>query len=338
MVKVRCKCGRFTREIPCGASAKSESSTGTAMSCDVSCVLKEREEKLKDAFGVKETSESSAFGNVPYSTAMLKIANAQQKWCTQVEGIMREFMESNDHPTMFFKPMRREQRAFVHELAESYGLFSESQDPEPKRSVFVAKKSTSGAPDMLLTEAIKLYQTHLNKTVKIPLKKSLGNPEPVAITYNAILMDDCLEGVTRDDLDEVVRPHFLRKRLLYGFQWLDKGKYLIVPEAFMRKSQQKENALTDICAGLQDVCKKMFLANTVNLVKIDIDYNIEKVESLQSHSDDGDFEQSNTKEEISGNEASAISCTSDEATQEIPEESATENGVGMPDPQEITIY
>ena len=38
-----------------------------------------------------------------------------------------------------FKPMQANQRAFIHALAEDYGLDSESQDPEPHRHVCIFK-------------------------------------------------------------------------------------------------------------------------------------------------------------------------------------------------------
>lgn len=59
-------------------------------------------------------------------------------------------------PTHHFKPMKSIQRRFIHELAESWKLKSQAQDPEPKRSVFVKVTLDSTIPNINLENALKI--------------------------------------------------------------------------------------------------------------------------------------------------------------------------------------
>jgi transcriptional repressor NF-X1 len=55
--------------------------------------------------------------------------------------------------------MKRDERQVVHELAEHYGLASESQDPEPQRNVViyrgVIKSAIPKIPKPTLTEYMR---------------------------------------------------------------------------------------------------------------------------------------------------------------------------------------
>lgn len=310
--QVKCRCGRMTKTVPCGASVDKESVAGTPISCDVSCVLKERDERLKSAFNITSNSAESDMANVPYSDEVLKIASVQEKWCLQVEGIMREFM-SNERRSMSFKPMRREQRAFVHELAECFGLFSESQDPEPKRSVFVSKKPNSASPEMSLAQGIRRFQAHKRATTKIPLKV-----ESTKKNLNAILIQDCIEGTTRDMVDDVVRPLFGESDMLYSIQAVNKTKYLVVPEAFMRSSDDKEEKLQQVALKLSTICREMFISNVVKMVRINIDYDIVREESVESISNESSSKESIEESDEGNNEkANAFSETLDKDFSEM---------------------
>lgn len=59
-------------------------------------------------------------------------------------------------PSHHFKPMKSIQRRFIHELAESWKLKSQAQDPEPKRSVFVKVNPESTIPNINLETAVKI--------------------------------------------------------------------------------------------------------------------------------------------------------------------------------------
>lgn len=73
--------------------------------------------------------------HIPYSQVTLDLFKDSPKFCQQYEREFRVFASDDKEKRMRFKPMQATQRAFIHALAEDFGLDSESQDPEPHRHV-----------------------------------------------------------------------------------------------------------------------------------------------------------------------------------------------------------
>lgn len=283
MVKLKCKCGRIKRDVPCGASATRESCVDTVLECEVSCVIKEREEQLSQAFGfdLKSNENKVDVNDIPYTSKTLKTYKLQQKWCSNIESILNKFLKSDDS-SYHFKPMRREQREFVHEIAEAYLLFSESQDPDPHRSVFVTKRSDSSIPSMSLEQSLAAYERHLRESTKVLKKASSPQVKPKAPDYNAILIEDCIFGVTRPDLEETIIPLLNEHKLIKNpeLSWIGADKYLIIPEAHMSISRTVETELKSVVPLLKAMLNMKFLANTVKLVQLDDTFTITSTEEV----------------------------------------------------------
>lgn len=64
-------------------------------------------------------------------------------------------------PSHHFSPMKSIQRRFIHEMAQSWGIKSQAQDPEPKRSVLVKATHQSHLPNVDLTQALAIYEKYL---------------------------------------------------------------------------------------------------------------------------------------------------------------------------------
>lgn len=57
---------------------------------------------------------------------------SRQGFCNNIEMLLIEFI-NGEKPALHLPVMKRPQRQFAHELAEAFGLRSESLDEEPKR-------------------------------------------------------------------------------------------------------------------------------------------------------------------------------------------------------------
>lgn len=173
IVEIRCPCGRKKENIICGANLTTESNETTdQLECDEQCEIYKRHQQLKEAFGIGKTvneinntsvdnyAENSGdtememdklkmllpnatkFNELelPFTESVIYTYGKQTKWCQNIEDTLNRLMDTPDRDSLHFKPMRAEQRSFVRQLAQSFNLYSESQDREPKRSVFVKKQ------------------------------------------------------------------------------------------------------------------------------------------------------------------------------------------------------
>jgi hypothetical protein len=133
-VTVRCDCGLHKQEIPCLATSTEQSRGLKNLPCDDLCARTERNRKLAEALDIDTTASFREPENVKggYQLRTLEFFNSNRTWCQEIEGNFREFLRGN---TMrhAFKPMTAVKREFVHELAEAYGLDSDSVDHEPFR-------------------------------------------------------------------------------------------------------------------------------------------------------------------------------------------------------------
>lgn len=295
-VEQTCQCGRVKKKVWCNASATHTSAAEIVLNCDVSCVVKEREEKLREAFGMTIDGPPITLDDLAYPVHAVRIASVQQKWCAGIETTLKEFMAS-DKASMLFKPMRREQRQFVHEMAEAYGLYSEGQDPEPYRGVFVKKKQNSKVPTSSLNDAILHYEKYLadqkknkSKPAELLNASSMDQNTQQMATFNAMIIDDCLAGVTKLDLEDLVVPVFKDRGVNVTLKWLSGVKYMVVPEAYMRMSKATEAAFIDAWKTLKEQSRSMYLANTVRVVSIDQNFVVtkvmddaEKIENTEDH-------------------------------------------------------
>lgn len=202
--------------------------------CDESCEKERRNKLLFEALGLnpartKETEISLKMRSVEgiYSPFVLKLYAAQPTWCMSIEDIFKQLLSetiesrfslmsnSDLKQSYHFRPMKEVQRHFIHELAESWGLFSESHDREPKRSVFIKLLNTSKIPDILLGEAHKINQQYKASEKKKAAEKATAlhlrenNIKNREISdkfkyYNGIIINDVFFGVTVETVDSAV--------------------------------------------------------------------------------------------------------------------------------------
>ena len=271
--------------------------------CDEVCIKEHRNKLLFEALGLnpartKETEISIKMKRVQsiYTQFVLNLYSKQTVWCSSIEDILRKVLTSaND--TNFrqmknsqlkqghnFRPMKPIQRRFVKELADAYGLFSESHDPEPNRSVFVKLLNTSSLPDMDLSEAYAVYKEFKEIEKKKATERSIkildannntGYHDENSINdskvqynyYNGIIIKDVYFGITVEtvdaalynlwnlkdnETDEKVFPLIKKGKV----EFINEGMYVFYGEDIIEELLDAEN-ITDVKSQYETQIKSL---------------------------------------------------------------------------------
>lgn len=139
--------------------ARKQNSDIPQVDCDEQCLIIQRNRKLAQAFSIDPEEPRS---NTVIYTDFLK--DYAKKNLEFVIGIERDFTQLVDDTQRLraqkrchsFKPMRKNERHVVHELASFYGLETQAMDPEPNRNVVAY--STLGVckiPQITLSETVR---------------------------------------------------------------------------------------------------------------------------------------------------------------------------------------
>lgn len=124
-------------------------------------------------------------------------------WAQTQEREFRVFAEDSGLKRHNFKPMIAPHRAFIHSLAEDFGLDSQSLDPEPLRHVSLFKTPRFvSAPMKTLAQCLRIMRTALPAPVSNAPSASAGSATP----YNALLLSSPRFGLTIDDVDTTLAP------------------------------------------------------------------------------------------------------------------------------------
>ena len=164
---------------------------------------------------INQSAHVDGGDHVPYSDETLALFQPKPKWAQTQEREFRVFADADDEKRLRFKPMPAAQRAFIHSLAEDFGLDSESMDPEPHRHVAIFKTPRFvSAPNKTLAESarIRLKQRQLagrgDASDSDTQKKTRSNE--VGAPFNAFVVSSPRFGLTieevRTSLHTVIPP------------------------------------------------------------------------------------------------------------------------------------
>ncbi|EGW34426.1 uncharacterized protein SPAPADRAFT_59858 [Spathaspora passalidarum NRRL Y-27907] len=288
-VAVRCECGHLERTVKCGATVDEPSIIGTILDCDDTCAAAKRDAALRSAFDVSESPEPDVI--IPYSDIVTKTFNRQRTWCSRIEKIVRSFvqdyktqLENGESPrrTYHFDPMSSPQRQFIHELASAYKLYSESQDQEPKRSVYLVITRLSLVPEKTIEQAI-IYQEAIEaeRLREAELKQNDINEA----LFNAIVIQDVFFGVVKEDLEsqlmELVQKYKIESPV---FQWIKDSTFVFYSTDWVKNMDvDQENKLYLLSKGFKKLVRERSLAFDCKLCLIDDSTNyILKVETKEA--------------------------------------------------------
>ena len=207
---VTCECQRIKQEAKCNASRNGDGNLKKVLKCDEECARLERNRILALALNVDPEHQND---HIPYSDATLNMYQQNSTWAATQEKQLRLFAADPNEKRLRFKPMPSNQRAFVHSLAEDFGMDSESMDPEPHRHVAIFKTPKFVmAPMRTLAECARTRQVQQrlapapapvasSSTSMLRSKPSNVNADP----YNAFLMLNPRFALTVEELSPVVK-------------------------------------------------------------------------------------------------------------------------------------
>lgn len=300
-VAIYCDCNRRTKMVECGATLNNPSRAVTEkLPCDEECAKLKRHMELMEAFGMndklltsKEKMESvvnvaKTFDDLgmPYSEICLNVYNYQTSWCSQIIEVFDKFLDDSTKISLHLKPMRAPQRQFVHELAAAYGLYSESQDPEPNRSVYLKKiRSQSKIPTISLKDASNVYQkfkvlqkerkqAHYESTVTKTLVnievQQTANDQTTYDGPNAILISGVGDKSRLDTLKPIAHEYLkytLVKSPQYKYQSESKS-VVIYPEDFENISMNAVKDMEKVIPFIKDSLENHLMATEVSMCKL----------------------------------------------------------------------
>lgn len=134
---------------------------GFFLKCNPACELnrkrieqEERNKKLAEALDIKDANISNEI-QLKYSDFLIEMAKKNVTFVKKIEAELYSFLKNSELTKHTFPAMNKTRRQTVHELAEIYGLSSQSFDPEPHRNVEVYKTNLKHprVPKPLLSEA-----------------------------------------------------------------------------------------------------------------------------------------------------------------------------------------
>ncbi len=112
------------------------------MDCNEECAQYERNRRLAEALELSDTVDYSPSVGLQYSSFLLEQARENREFIDSLESIFKQLVvDAHQSPSQTskhtFKPMKKNNRHAIHELAAYYGLTTMSYDSEPIRNVVV---------------------------------------------------------------------------------------------------------------------------------------------------------------------------------------------------------
>ena len=200
---VTCPCQRRKQEIRCQATRLNPWPSREPLKCDDECLQLQRNRRLAEALNIDP--ETHTDDHVPYSDTTLKLFRENINWAQTQEREFRVFASDSEEKRIRFKPMPSHQRAFLHALAEDFGLDSESQDPEPHRHVCIFKTPRFvSAPRKTLGQCLRIVRAAAGVSSTTAPASALGSTtnNPAQQAFNAFLLTAPRFGLTVDEVDD----------------------------------------------------------------------------------------------------------------------------------------
>lgn len=189
----------------CNASKASEGNLSKSLPCNDECARLERNRKLALALNIDQSSHVNGGDHIPFSAETLSLFQENFKWGQDQEREFRVFAAADDEKRMRFKPMKAQERAFLHHLAEDFGFDSESVDPEPHRHVIIFKSPRFvSAPGKTLAECVRIRASQRAAAGKMAVAEAESTKNAraneVGEPYNAYLITRPRFGLTIEEV------------------------------------------------------------------------------------------------------------------------------------------
>ena len=287
---ITCDCQHLKTEVRCNATKTGEGNSKKTLKCDDECARLERNRKLALALNIDPATHKD--DHIPYSASTLQMFKESTKWAQTQEGEFRVFAADETEKRLRFKPMPSHQRAFIHSLAEDFGLDSESTDPEPHRHVFVFKTPRFVmAPMKTLMECLRIKNAAAETTGTLSFseaQKKAASNEP----FNGFLLTGPRFALTLEELRHDLQPSFdTMPTLIFTISFLPNEEIVIKahPAAHSNHvpASSIETWLRSLKASLVSIITTNQLASSVYLCTLDNSLNIQRREADGAGASDG---------------------------------------------------
>ena len=285
-ILVTCECQRIKQEAKCNASRNGEGNLKKTIKCDDECARLQRNQLLASALHIDPDRQDD---HVPYSADTLNMYQRNSTWAAAQEKILRLFAANLEEKRMRFKPMQRQQRAFIHSLAEDFGLDTESMDPEPHRHVALFKTPRFVmAPMKTLADCVRIRQrerataatTARTTTTYIPPVHPKRNQ--TADPYNGFLITNPRFALTIEEIVAVLRTTMSRTShpLELEVAFLPSEEVSLKPPIAARVSVS-ERDIQNMLESIKTALSTAFVAESIGrlqLVRTDASLNVQRRE------------------------------------------------------------
>ena len=218
---ITCECQNQKQTVKCLASKTGKGNSNKALDCNDECLKLQRNARLAAALDIDPATHMD--DHIPYSTQTLDMFRENTKFCQQYEREFRVFAADEKEKRLRFKPMKPEQRAFLHSMAEDFGLDSESQDAEPNRHVCVFKTPRFvSAPMKTLAQCVRIKPAE-----STPAPSTSKGLVRLAEPYNAFLLSNPKFGLTIDELNAALLSDFASAGLEFEVSFLPSGDVVV---------------------------------------------------------------------------------------------------------------
>ncbi|KAK4051032.1 FKBP12-associated protein [Microbotryomycetes sp. JL201] len=227
---------------------------------------------LADALGIEKDKREAKVKEVEYDGEMMSFYQANVAFCTQIEATLTDFVRGLkapfDKPSYHFPVMKRPQRAFTHELAELFGLRSESLDDEPRRSVVVHRQSIAGIPSPTLAEAYANRRKPAAATLTFGSLRKQNERKP----HNALFLEGVL-GFDESMLKDILRP--MMRGLVFAVSWTGDEDVLVTFD-HVPSATELETKLHSIQASLRMLIEETGFCALVELATVGEDGKVQR--------------------------------------------------------------
>lgn len=241
------------QEIKCGAT-KAKPGNQKEVACTDAC----RARRLAMALDIDPEREGGASA---FSDETVALYTKNPGWAPSIEARFRSFAENKEQKRLQFRPMQVIQRQFCHLLAVDMGLDSESQDPEPYRSVVIRKPANFVAvPRKTIAEVIGVKPSSLSSpapAVQQLKKVSRG------LAINAFVLKNIQVGIIAQELEKELAPVLKDSQLRFDIAWHGDEDVLLKPRASSLAIDQVEAELHLLSPKLKRVVALRNLASSI---------------------------------------------------------------------------
>lgn len=194
---------------------------------------------------------------------------------------MRDFAADATKRIHRFRPMPAASRAFLHSLAEDFGLFSESENPGVNRAVSVLKtQSFVSAPFKSLSAALRLRNVAREKEAeaKAAAEREVASRSVNVEHFNAFVISAPAFGLTIEDLEAALKNDLEHPSVAFNIDFRPSGEVILKAAsrtfADMLHPANIHETLKVLKPGVSDTVTKGELAGSVHLAHVDDENNV----------------------------------------------------------------